>query len=387
MKKNLILTAVLAVTATVFAPVMRAQDATKSNPCTQVKHRGHKPAPACDDLREKLNQQQQEIDDLKRQIAGQQPAAAPAPVPETDPIAKPLAMQAESDAQAASSSAQAAATQAAAAKAAADKAAADAAIAKKEADELESPLAIHYKNVLITPGGFFAAESVFRTRTMNSNIATPFNSVPYGNSNNYYISEFNGSVGQSRLAMGVKGKFDWGTAGGYVETDFLGAGTTSNNNQTNSYVLRVRSAFGQATLNSGFTFSGGQMFTLATEVKKGINPGAGAEALPPTIDPNYIVGFNFGRQYALRFAQSFAGNKVNAAFALEGSQIIFTGSNAPSNFFFGGAGAAGGLFNSTGGSSGGGSAAAAAAAVQNYTDNLAPDMHLKFTFDPRSRSL
>jgi hypothetical protein len=349
-----------------------ATAAYAQTPCVPPphKHKKHEPAPPpCDttDLKKQLDAQQAELDALKAKLAAMTPPA------ETDPIATPIANKAESDAQAASSSAAAASATATAAQTAADKAAADAAVAKKEADELESPLAIHYKGVLIQPGGFLAGESVYRSRATNSDIATPFNAIPYMNSGNAYISEFNGSARQSRLSMLVTAPTNWGKVGGYVETDFLGAGTTSNNNQTNSYVLRIRSAFGYVTFNSGFTFQGGQMFTLATENKKGVLAGPGAEALPPTIDPNYIVGFNFGRQYALRFAQTFAGGKASAAFAVEGSQIVLaTTVNAPDNFVLGGQGSTGGLFNSVGSAGG----------AQNYTDNLAPDLLAKVAFDP-----
>ena len=54
---------------------------------------------------------------------------------------------------------------------------------------------------------------------------------------------------------------------GYVEADFLGAGITSNNNQSNSYVLRQRQVWGQAALHNGWTFTGGQMWSLVTETK------------------------------------------------------------------------------------------------------------------------
>ncbi len=367
------------------ASALSAQTAAPVTNCpTPVKHHFKKKSAAapCADFESQLAKQQAEIDALKAQLANQQPTAAAAPA-EVDPIASPIAKQASADA--ADAANKAAAANAAAQAAAAQAAATDAAYkaeAKKLEDEIESPTAIHYKGVLLQPGGYMAAESVYRNRTFNSDIATPFSAQPFPNSDNYHISEFNGSARQSRISLLVKAPFSWGTAGGYFETDFLGAGTTSNNNQTNSYVLRIRSAFAQATLNSGFTVQAGQMFTLATEDKKGVLAGPGAEALPPTIDPNYHVGFDFGRQYGFRFAQSFAGGKAAAAFSVEESQIVFTGSNAPGNFFFGGAGASGGLYNSTGGSSGESTTATAATGVQNYTDNLAPDLHAKVALDP-----
>jgi len=373
MKKFSMLTTALAGVVMMSASAVYAQTAAPAVNCpTPVKHHGKKkPAVApCADFESQLAKQQAEIDALKAQIAGQQPAATPA---EVDPIATPLAKQASADA--ADAANKAAAASAAAQAASAQATATDAAYkaeAKKLEDEIESPLAIHYKGVLITPVGFAAAESVYRNRVFNSDIATPFNSLPYKNSDNAYLSEWNGSARQSRLGVNVVAPFSWGKAGAYYEMDFLGAGTTSNNNQTNSYLLRVRSAFAQATLNNGFSVQAGQMFTLATEVKKGILAGPGAEALPPTIDPNYMVGFEFGRQWAMRFAQSFFGGKANAAFAIEESQAVVVGSGLPDNFLYGGQGATGGLFNSVGSAGG----------AQNYTDNLIPDLHVKVTADP-----
>ncbi len=376
-----IFSAALVAVTLLSAPILRA-DTCKT---TTKKHAKKSETPCDQDLRDQLQKQQAEIDELKAKLANMPAATTPAP------------SVSQADVDAAKQQADAASAAAAAASAKADAVSSSVndlktttagltetviGAQKKIEDEIDSPSAIHYKGVLIQPGGYFAAETVVRTRTMNSDIATPFNSEPYPNSNNFFLSEFNATARQSRVAMQVTAPQTWGKAGGYVEADFLSAGTTSNSNQTNSYTLRIREAFGQVSLNKGFTFQGGQMWTLATEVKKGILAGPNAEALPPTIDPNYSVGFQFGRQYGLRFAQSLAGGKANVAFSVENSQIVFTGSNAPANFFFGGAGSSGGLLNSTGGSSGGGSAAGAAAAVQNYTDNLAPDLHFKATFDP-----
>ena len=69
--------------------------------------------------------------------------------------------------------------------------------------------------------------------------------------------------------MLAQGKLDNMTMTGYVEADFLGAGVTSNNNESNSYVLRQRQVWGQAALHSGWSFTGGQMWSLVTETKVG----------------------------------------------------------------------------------------------------------------------
>ena len=79
---------------------------------------------------------------------------------------------------------------------------------------------------------------------------------------------------------------------GYVETDFLSAGVTSNNNQSNSYTLRQRQVWGQAALNNGWSFTGGQMWSLVTETKMGEDNRT--EALPMTIDPQYTGRLQLG---------------------------------------------------------------------------------------------
>ena len=64
---------------------------------------------------------------------------------------------------------------------------------KNVKDAMESPLAIHYKGITITPGGFLAAESVWRQHALGADINTPFNSIPFPGSAQSNISEFFGS--------------------------------------------------------------------------------------------------------------------------------------------------------------------------------------------------
>ena len=130
---------------------------------------------------------------------------------------------------------------------------------------------------------------------------------------------------------------------GYLESDFLGVGISSNNNQSNSYVLRQRQVWGQAALNNGWAFTGGQMWSLVTETK--IGEDNRTEALPMTIDPQYTVGFSWARQYGFRVTKNF-NNKVWAGFAVENSQeTITTHGNVTDSFLLGSQGNAGGLYN------------------------------------------
>jgi len=358
-------------------PTTKTKKAKTSKAPTSEEKKETKDEAAIRELREKMAAQQAQIDALTQQNAAKDAALSTAQ--STAATAQSQAASATAQAQSATAAAQAQADQVNSLKSTVtDLQGANASLAgtisttKQEInDKIDSPTAIHYKGILIQPGGFVAAETVTRTRAIDSDINTPFSATPYMNSAQAYTSETNFSGRQSRLAVLVTAPLSWGKSGGYYEMDFLGAGTTSNDNQSNSYLLRQREAWAQIATNSGFTLTGGQMWSLVTEVKKGINPAPGAENLPNTIDAQYHVGFSWARQYGLRFAQTL-GPKANLAFAIEESQTVLAGTNLPSNFFFGAPGNTSGLYNSTGNG----------ATAQNYTNNTAPDLLIKYTADP-----
>ena len=231
--------------------------------------------------------------------------------------------------------------------------------------KLENPSTLRFKGINITPGGFLAAETVWRAHALGSDINTPFNSVPFDGANASALSEFFGSGRQSRISMLAEGKLSSATLRGYVEADFLTSGITSNNNQSNSYGLRQRQAYAQAALNSGWTFTGGQMWSLVTETKQGVDNRS--EALPMTIDPAYTVGFSWARQYGFRVAKKLSDQLTWAA-SVENSQATLGGTLAPgqNNFVIGSQGTSGGLYNPT----------------ANYSFNPAPDFITKLAIEP-----
>jgi hypothetical protein len=193
--------------------------------------------------------------------------------------------------------------------------------------DISSPNALHYKGINITPGGFLAAETVYRTKATGADIPTALSSIPFDGTNTAQLSEFYGSGRQSRVSMLAEGKTPSATYRGYVEGDFLGTGTSSNNNQSNSYVFRQRVAWGQAVLNNGITFQGGQMWSLATEHAKGLSNFSGDMKTPLTIDPNYVPGFVWARQYG--FAVLKSGTHASYGISLENAQTLQGGSNCP----------------------------------------------------------
>jgi len=246
--------------------------------------------------------------------------------------------------------------------------------AAQKAEET-GPATIKYKGINITPGGFLAAETVFRQRATSGDIPTPMNAIPYPGNALSRVTENNFAGRQSRISLLLDTKVGSAKLSGYYEADFYGAGTTSNNRQTNSYVLRQRQAWAQAAFDNGLSFTGGQMWSLATEDRKGIQNRL--EIPPLTIDVNYTVGFTYARGYGFRVVKDFGG-KYAFGVSVEGPQSTFGGRGfstvtsatgaTTQNFFINAPGANGGLFN--------------AFDPTGYTVNKAPDIFVKAAIDP-----
>ncbi len=229
---------------------------------------------------------------------------------------------------------------------------------------IENPEAVHYKGITISPAGsFVAAESVWRQGATGGGLNTAFTGVPLDHSPAGNLSEFNASGRQSRIAIKATGKDGPLSLTGYYEMDWLSAGTTSNNNQSNSYTLRQRQIWGQAALQSGWKFTGGQMWSLTTETTKLLDNGT--EILPSSIDPQYMAGFVWNRQYGFRMSMD-AGKKFAIGMSAENDQMLVGGSSLPTNELIGASGTGGGLYNNQ----------------ATYSFNLAPELVAKMAFEP-----
>lgn len=240
---------------------------------------------------------------------------------------------------------------------------------KKQTDEVknavESPDALHFRGITLSPtGSYLSAETVWRQGATGGDINTPFTSVPLNNSDNAQLSEFFGSGRQSRAALKATGKLPNVVFTGYYEADWLSAGITSNNNQSNSYTLRQRQLWADALLSNGWDFSGGQGWSLVTETTQGET--RGTEVLPGTIDAQYTAGFVWGRQESFRVTKDFAHKVWIGASAENAETLNPAGSSLPTNLLIGSAGTGGGLYNAT----------------ANYSFNYTPDFVAKLVFQP-----
>ncbi len=156
-------------------------------------------------------------------------------------------------------------------------------------------------------GSFIAAEGVFRARNeVSSGASDPaFGTIPLQNSPLWSENEFRMSAQQSRIALKATGDIDPAQhLKGYYEMDFLGAAQTANSRESNSYTPRIRQAyFAYDNDNYHFHMSAGQEWSLLTQNRVGMLNGT--ENTPLTIDAQYVVGFNWARQPAIRFVEDW----------------------------------------------------------------------------------
>jgi hypothetical protein len=231
--------------------------------------------------------------------------------------------------------------------------------------------------VTLTFGGFTALESVYRNKNETADIGSNYNSaIPYTYQPNSHISEFRESARQSRFSLLAQGPKAGGWSGeGYLESDFLSAGTSSNSAESNSYTLRMRHFYGVLrNSDQEWYLLAGQNWSLATLYGSAqLNPRS--ERIPLTIDAQYVAGFNWTRNAQIRFVKNF-GKLWSAGISFESPQASFyagcngvatpapTGCAAPPSTITTNAG--GSLLNS----------------AANYSIDFAPDIVAKVAVDP-----
>jgi hypothetical protein len=227
-----------------------------------------------------------------------------------------------------------------------------------------------------SPGAaILAAETVYRTHNVVSDEVDAYNNVPYPFSPLYGENEFHGSARGSRLSLLVEGVLDpVQKLSGYYEMDFFGVGVTSNYNQSNSWAPRARQLyFTYDNTEWGFHFLGGQAWSLLTQNKIGITPRQ--ENIPLTIDANYVVGFDFTRNWQLRVVKDF-GSWASFGLSVENpAELVYSGTGAVAN----GGNVGGWLVNFQ---NAGSSFLGSGGYVNNFTTDVAPDIIGKAAFDP-----
>src|SRR5271165_213728 len=159
---------------------------------------------------------------------------------------------------------------------------------KKAVDALENPLAIHYKGLTVTPGGWLESTFIARGRNENADVTSNFGSSPFDGVANSNLSEFRATARGTRPIVVATSMVGSTKMTGYWEMDFLGQAPTGNQVETNSFIPRQRQLWMQAEFKNGLTFTAGQMWSLMTTDRKGI--ATRSEFIPTTLEGSYVVG-------------------------------------------------------------------------------------------------
>ncbi len=175
-------------------------------------------------------------------------------------------------------------------------------------------------------GGFFEAAGFYRSRNEVTDLASSFTSgIPERNSPLHHIPESGFSSRQTRLQATATANPDEVTkVTGALVMDFLGAAPTANYNESNSWTPRLREAWIEyARQDYGFYVLGGQTWTLLTANSQGVDPQK--IDLPLQIDPQYVVGLNWGRQAQFRVAKNLGSDQYWLALSIENPATIVSG--------------------------------------------------------------
>jgi hypothetical protein len=196
---------------------------------------------------------------------------------------------------------------------------------------LENPLAIKYRGLQLSPGGFVDMTFFSRSRNENTDGASIFSATPFGGLANSKLPDFRATARLSRLSAAAEGRMGDVRLSGYYELDFT---VTSLGNYigTNPWSPRMRQLWGQADLDSGWTVTAGQNWSLLTTNRKGL--ATRAEYIPNVTDGAYVVGFTYVRQADLRLTKNFNNKTWVGVEVGNGETVLSTAYTPPNTFGF-----------------------------------------------------
>ncbi len=237
--------------------------------------------------------------------------------------------------------------------------------------EEPSPLQFHIGSAYVTPVGFMDFTSVWRSKDGGSGIGTNFAGIPYGNSFQTNLSEFRLSMQNSRVGFRVDADVKGAHVIGYMESDFLGNNPGNVAVSSNSNTLRSR-LYWVDVRKDQWEVLGGQTWSLITPNRSGISPLPGDVFFTQNMDVNYQIGLVWGRIPELRVVYH-PSSKAAFAVALDSPEQYIGGS------------AGGGLITLPSGLSSTYSSELNNGGNTLGVPNRAPDVIVKFAFDPTKK--
>jgi DNA-binding protein YbaB len=273
---------------------------------------------------------------------------------------------------------------------------------EKKVDYLEHPSSIAYKGIRLTPGGFLEMTEYWRSHATLSDQATPFSGIPLGgfaggsaaaptsteSAYNPYLTEYGMTARDTRITL--RADADAGTTKltGYYEMDFFGTSPTANLSQTTSFTPRIRQGWGRAKFANGWTITAGQMWSLITLNRKGVDSDNSNLWIPNIIEAQYSLGYDWARFAEVRIGKQI-GKNLAVAFALDNPAYLNSGATNTTGTVAGLASLGNGLLGNSLVSTCSISAPVAPATegavtctnTPTYSTNLAPDMIVKLAYD------
>jgi len=158
-------------------------------------------------------------------------------------------------------------------------------------------------------------------------VGTSFGSIPFSNTAAGNASEFRLSAQSTRLALRADADLRSSKIAGYFEMDFGGVVADNVAVTSTSYGFRIRHAWFDYSRDK-FEFTGGQLLSLMTPLKKGITPWPGDVATTQVLDTNYVAGTVWGRYPQVRIVYR-ASKSVNIGLSFEdpeqqvGKDVVF----------------------------------------------------------------
>lgn len=180
-------------------------------------------------------------------------------------------------------------------------------------------------HVRLTVGGFAEMVAIYRQHYVSEDIATSYWSLPFATRSQYYAPELRLSSRQTRLSLHGATQPALGRQGTvHLEVDFLGAATTANSVQSNSFTPRLRQGYGSFVAALGpwrLAVVAGQAWSLVTQAGPGL--AMGTEAPPPGLDGQFMPGFLWARQPQVRLTAHRSDLGLTLAASLENPQTTF----------------------------------------------------------------
>jgi len=156
-------------------------------------------------------------------------------------------------------------------------------------------------DAVLTVGGFVDFENVFRTTNTQNNIATAFAAIPFSNTTQGRLTEFRSTAQYSRLNLKVTDKFGANDLLGYIEGDFSGNDAAGVYQTVNGHTNRLRLYF-MDWRRGKWEFLGGQTWSWLTPNRRGLGPMPTDLAITYNEDQNIGVGLPYTRAAEFRVA-------------------------------------------------------------------------------------